>query len=107
MANQVAAHGFELTQALRECCEAESTEKLKPLALHNFGSRWALSLEGNDHVVHLTWNDGPFHGDVTIRSPDMYHSIHGATRRAMEQIKKAHSKRYDHHKPVKGIAQAS
>jgi hypothetical protein len=35
MANQVAAHGFELTKALRECCEAESSDKLNPLALHN------------------------------------------------------------------------
>jgi hypothetical protein len=107
MANQVAAHGFILTQALRDCCEGESNDKLRPLALHNFGSRWALSLEGNNHVAHLTWNDGPFHGDVTIKSEDMYQSIHGASKRAMEQMKKAHSKRYDHHKPVKGFVQAS
>ena len=98
---QVAAHGFEMTDGLRNSCIEETSDRLQPLALHNFGSRWALSLEAAEHVAHLTWTDGPFHGDVTVRSNDMYTSIHQCTKKAVEQIKKAHDKRYDHHQTQK------
>lgn len=94
---QVAAHGFELTDAIRESCQEEARDKLQPLALHNFSSRWTLSLDGNEHVAHVTWNDGTFHGDATVKSVDMYKSIHQASKKAAEQMKKAHDKRYDHH----------
>ena len=97
---QVAAHGFDLTDALRESCLSESREKLQPLAKHNFSARWMLSIERTDHVAHVIWADGNFRGDVTVKSPDMYQSIHQATKKAMEQIKKAHDKRYDHHQPA-------
>jgi|GEM_PF-620022 len=94
---QVAAHGFLLTDALREACLTESTGKLQPLAVKNFSSRWKLSLERTEHVAHITWADGSFHGDATAKSADMYQSIHQATKKAMEQMKKAHDKRFDHH----------
>lgn len=100
---QVTAQGFELTDGLKGNCLEETKDKLQPLALHNFSSRWALSLEAEMHVVHLTWSDGPFGGDVTVKSEDMYNSIHQATKKAMEQIKKAHDKRNNHHKPSKVV----
>lgn len=93
---QVTAHGFDLTDALRENCLAESTDKLAALALHLFSSRWTLSLDGGEHVAHLAWKDGPVQGDVTVKSIDMYTSIHQASKKAIEQIKKAHAKRYAH-----------
>lgn len=103
---QVAAQGFELTDGLRDCCTNEAKDKLLPLALHNFSSRWALSLEAGEHVAHLHWVDGPFHGDVTVQTSDMYQSIHQCAKKAMEQIKKAHDKRYDHHKAPKNLIPA-
>lgn len=102
MAIQVIAQGFELTDALKTSCLEETKDKLLGLALHNFSSRWALSVDAGNHVAHITWSDGPFHGDVTVKSDDMYGSIHQATKKAIEQMKKAHDKRYDHHNQ-KGI----
>jgi ribosome-associated translation inhibitor RaiA len=93
---QVAAHGFPLTDAIRDSCVTETREKLQPLALHNFSARWVLSLEAGEHVTHVNWTDGSFHGDVTVKTSDMYQSIHHAGKKAVEQLKKAHSKRYDH-----------
>ena len=95
---QVAAHGFNLTEAIRESCLSETREKLQPLALHNFTARWTLSLDAGEHVSHVNWTDGSFHGDVTVKGPDMYQSIHHASKKVVEQIKKAHGKRYDHHR---------
>ena len=92
---QVAAHGFEMTEALRETCLQETKDKLQQLALHNFSAKWMLSLEKEDHIVHVAWNDGRFHGDCTVRSTDMYNSIHQCAKKAVEQIKKAHDKAYD------------
>lgn len=99
---QVAAHGFELTDGLRAACETESKEKLQLLALHNFSTKWVLSLERNEHVAHLAWTDGGFRGDVTVQSEDMYKSIGQCTKKAVEQMKKAHQKRNGH----KGSASA-
>jgi ribosome-associated translation inhibitor RaiA len=93
---QVAAHGFELTDGLKAACETESQEKLQLLALHNFSTKWILSLERNEHVAHLTWADGGFRGDVKVHSEDMYKSISQCTKKAVEQIKKAHQKRNGH-----------
>jgi ribosome-associated translation inhibitor RaiA len=93
---QVAAHGFNMTDSIRQSCIDETTERLQSLALHNFTSRWTLSLEAGEHVAHINWTDGSFHGDATVKSADMYQSIHSATKKAVEQMKKAHSKRYDH-----------
>lgn len=93
---QVAAHGFELTDGLRAACETESKERLQLLALHNFSTKWVLSLERNEHVSHLAWTDGGFRGDVTVRSEDMYKSIGQCTKKAVEQMKKAHQKRNGH-----------
>lgn len=102
---QVTAHGFELTDGLKETCVTESREKLMPLALHNFSAKWILSLEAQEQVAHLAWTDGSFLGDATVKSTDMYNSIHQCTKKAAEQIKKAHDKRYDHHnKSAKGAA---
>ena len=92
MAVQVGAHGFDLTDGLREACQAESDEKLRPLAVSQFSARWALSQEALLHVAHLSWSDGQFHGDVTAKSGDMYVSIHQAAKKASEQIKKVHDK---------------
>jgi ribosome-associated translation inhibitor RaiA len=105
MSIQVAAHGFELTDGLRGACESETNEKLQLLALHNFSSKWILSIEKTEHIAHLAWNDGSFHGDVTVRSEDMYKSISQCSKKAAEQIKKAHDKRNGHKKsPSKAIA---
>ena len=93
---QVAAHGFELTEGLRAACETESKDKLQLLALHNFSSKWILSLERNEYVAHLTWADGGFRGDVKVQSEDMYKSIGQCSKKAVEQIKKAHQKRNGH-----------
>ena len=105
---QVAAHGFDLTEAIRESCLTETREKLQPLALHNFSARWILSLEAGVHVTHVNWTDGSFHGDVTVKTADMYQSIHQAGKKAVEQLKKAHDKRYDHHRsaavPLEGVS---
>jgi ribosome-associated translation inhibitor RaiA len=105
MTVQVAAHGFELTDGLRTACEAESQDKLQLLALNNFSSKWVLSIEKTEHVAHLAWTDGGFRGDVTVRSEDMYKSISQCSKKAVEQIKKAHDKRNDHKKsPTKALA---
>ena len=105
MSVQVAAHGFELTDGLRTACLAETHDKLEVLALHNFSSKWVLSIEKAEHVSHLAWTDGSFRGDVTVRSEDMYKSISQCSKKAVEQIKKAHDKRNDHKKsPSKVLA---
>lgn len=106
MSVQVAAHGFELTEGLRAACETDTREKLQQLALHNFSSKWVLSIEKTEHVAHLAWTDGSFKGDVTVKSDDMYKSISQCSKKASEQIKKAHDKRNDHKKsaPSKVIA---
>jgi ribosome-associated translation inhibitor RaiA len=105
MTVQVAAHGFELTEGLRTACEAESQDKLQLLALNNFSSKWVLSIEKAEHVAHLAWTDGSFRGDVTVKSDDMYKSINQCSKKAVEQIKKAHDKRNDHKKtPPKVMA---
>jgi ribosome-associated translation inhibitor RaiA len=101
MTIQVSALGFELTDAIRSACLAECEERMMPVARHNFGARWTLQLENLDHSAHIAWNDGQFYGDVTVKSSDMYTSIHQASKKALEQMKKAHEKRYDHHKPTK------
>jgi ribosome-associated translation inhibitor RaiA len=90
---QVAAHGFEMTEALRTSCTEESKEKLQVLALHNFSAKWTLSLERDEHIAHVNWADGPFRGDASARSADMYGSIRLVAKKAMEQMKKAHGKR--------------
>lgn len=96
MSVQVAAHGFDLTDGLRDCCHGEIREKLTQLAHHNdFKAKWILSLERGEHVAHLNWSDGKFHGDVTVKSDDMYNSIHQSVRKAAEQLKRAHGKAYD------------
>lgn len=95
MAFQVSAHGFELSEALRENCMSEVGDKLQPLAVNNFSAKWMLSLEAHDQIAHLIWQDGSFRGDAVGRSEDMYTSIHQAVKKAAEQIKKAHEKRHD------------
>ena len=100
---QVMAHGFELTESLKQACITETEDKLQPLALHNFSVKWMLSLDASDHVAHVNWHDGKFHGDATVKSHDMYTSIGRVTKTAGEQLKKAHDKRYEHHKADKII----
>lgn len=97
---QVSAHGFELTEALRDTCVEETEEKMQSLACSNFHARWVLSIESINHVAHVTWGDGSFHGDATVKSDDMYLSISRSAKTAHEQIKKAHEKRFNHHRPV-------
>ena len=45
MSIQVAADGFELTSALRDACEAETKDKLHPIALNNITTKWTLSIQ--------------------------------------------------------------
>lgn len=97
MSVQISAHGFQLTEALRESCEFETNDRLKTIARHNFSAKWILTLDGGNHSAKLHWNDGQFHGDLTHSSEDMYITISHCAKKAAEQIKKAHEKRYDHH----------
>jgi ribosomal subunit interface protein len=98
MSTQVSADGFELTNALRDYCDSETKERLQPISLKVVNARWTLSIEREEQVSHLTWNDGIFHGDVTVKSTDMYNSIHQCAKKASEQMKKSHEKKQNHHK---------
>lgn len=101
MSIQVSADGFELTNSLREACESETQEKLSAIALNNLTTKWILSIQREEQVAHLTWHDGIFHGDVTVKSGDMYTSIHQCGKKAAEQMKKSHDKKQNHHKASK------
>jgi ribosome-associated translation inhibitor RaiA len=101
MTIQVSADGFELTNALRQACESETSDKLNPIALSNIKAKWVLSIQREDQVAHLLWDDGIFHGDVTVKSTDMYNSIHQCAKKAAEQMKKSHEKKQNHHKTTK------
>lgn len=98
---QVSADGFELTNALRDACESETTERLMPISLSNVNAKWILSIQREEQVAHIIWHDGIFHGDVTVKSTDMYNSIHQCAKKASEQMKKSHEKKQNHHKPSK------
>ena len=94
---QVSADGFELTDALKDSCETETTDKLQPISLNSLKAKWTLSMQREEQVAHLIWNDGIFHGDVTVKSKDMYNSIHQCAKKAAEQMKKSHDKKQNHH----------
>jgi ribosome-associated translation inhibitor RaiA len=98
MSIQIAAHGFELTQALKEVCESEIKDKLYPIALSQVSTKWTLSIEREQQIAHLIWTDGAFNGNVTVKTLDMYNSIHQCTKKALEQMKKSHAKKQNHHK---------
>ncbi|MES2614588.1 MAG: HPF/RaiA family ribosome-associated protein [Bdellovibrionota bacterium] len=98
---QVSADGFELTSALKESCEAETKERLLPISLSTVKAKWVLSVQREEQVAHLIWNDGIFHGDVTVKTTDMYSSIHQCAKKASEQMKKSHEKKQNHHKTSK------
>ena len=99
---QVSADGFELTLALKNSCETETKDKLQPISLNSVKAKWVLSIQREEQVAHLIWNDGIFHGDVTVKSTDMYNSIHQCAKKAAEQMKKSHEKKQNHHtKPPK------
>ena len=106
MSIQVAAHGFELTSTLKEACEAETIEKLHSIALNNVITKWTLSIEREEKIAHLIWADGTFNGNVTVKSHDMYSSIHLCAKKALEQMKKSHEKKQNHHKGNKIIFEA-
>ena len=94
MSHQVSAQGFDLTDALREACLQEAQTKLQPLCNHMIQTRWALSLAKNGKkIAHLTWKDGMLAGDATVETENMYESIHLCAKKALEQIKKQHTKR--------------
>ena len=96
MSIQVAADGFELTSALRDACEAETKDKLHPIALSNITTKWTLSIQREEQISHLIWSDGGFNGNVTVKSSDMYNSIHQCAKKALEQMKKSHEKKQNH-----------
>ncbi len=98
---QVSADGFEITNPLKSACETEIKEKLTPIALNSVKAKWTLSIEREEQVAHLIWQDGIFHGDVTVKSTDMYNSIHQCAKKAAEQMKKSHDKKQNHHKNSK------
>jgi ribosome-associated translation inhibitor RaiA len=98
---QVSADGFELTSALKDSCEAETREKLQPISLSTVKAKWILSIEREEQVAHLIWNDGIFNGDVKVKTKDMYGSIHQCAKKAAEQMKKSHEKKQNHHKHSK------
>ncbi|MGY3802590.1 HPF/RaiA family ribosome-associated protein [Pigmentibacter ruber] len=93
---QVAADGFELTNALKDACEAETKDKLYPIALNNITTKWTLSIQREEQISHLIWSDGSFNGNVTVKSSDMYNSIHQCAKKALEQMKKSHEKKQNH-----------
>ncbi len=102
MTIQVSADGFELSSALHDACEAETKDRLQPISLHAIKAKWILSIQREEQVAHILWDDGIFHGDVTVKSTDMYNSIHQCAKKASEQMKKSHEKKQNHHKPPKG-----
>jgi ribosome-associated translation inhibitor RaiA len=101
MSIQVAAHGFELTNSLKEACETETIDKLHSIALNNITTKWTLSIQREDQIAHLIWVDGTFNGNVTVKTSDMYNSIHQCAKKALEQMKKSHEKKQNHHKGSK------
>ena len=94
---QVAGHGFDLSESLKVHCQNETQEKLAHLALSQFSANWMLKIEREEQMAHLNWNDGMFHGDVTVSTTDMHQSIHSCIKKAVEQMKKAHEKKQNHH----------
>ncbi len=95
---QVSAHGFEITASLKEACDKEVKERLSPLSLNSLKAKWILSIERQEHISHLIWDDGIFHGDITVKTNDMMSSIHQCAKKAAEQIKKSHDKKQNRHK---------
>jgi len=89
---QVFAQGFDMTDAIRQACEAEFKERLQPIGMQNVSAKFKLSLEKGEHVAHVAWADGPYLGDATSKSEDMYQSIRLSVKKSAEQMKKTHSK---------------
>ncbi len=98
MLTQVSAHGFDLTPELKAACETQADERLAQLSQKSLKTKWILSLERQEQVAHLIWDDGVFHGDITVKTTDMYNSISQCAKKAAEQMKKSHDKKQNHHK---------
>jgi hypothetical protein len=96
------AHGFDLSDSLKEACEREVKNRMEPLIYSPIQARWNLCRDGHDWIAFLSWHERrQYHGNVRIRSDDMYKSISLAGKVAANQLNHQHHKVNDHHQQMK------
>lgn len=93
------AHGFSLSDALKDACLSEVRHRLEPMLHGNLLARWNLYRDGREWIAFLSWHERRQHqGHVRIRSNDMYKSIHLAGKVAAEQMNEQHHKQNSRHR---------
>lgn len=93
MSIQVHAHGFSLSDSLKEACLNEIRHRIEPLVRSELHVRWNLHKDGHDWVAFLSWHEKRNQrGNVRIRSDDLYKSISIAGKVAAEQVSEQHHK---------------
>lgn len=93
MSVQVHAHGFSLSDSLKEACLNEIQHRIEPLVRSELDVRWNLYKDGHDWVAFLSWHERRNQqGNVRIRSDDLYKSISIAGKVAAEQVSEQHHK---------------
>lgn len=89
----VHAHGFSLSDSLKEACINEIRHRVQPLVRSDLDVRWNLYKDGRDWVAFLSWHERKNQqGNVRIRSDDLYKSISLAGKVASEQVSEQHHK---------------
>lgn len=89
----VHAHGFDLSEALKNACVGEIKHRLEPMLHGQLLARWSLYRDGRDWVAFLSWHERRQHqGHVRIRSDDLYKSISLAGKVAADQMGHQHHK---------------
>ncbi|MEY4064689.1 MAG: hypothetical protein RIR26_897 [Pseudomonadota bacterium] len=87
------AHGFALSDSLKEACMREVDHRLKPLLHAQLSAHWNLYREGHDWIAFLSWHERRHHqGNVRIRSDDLYKSISLAGKVAADQLSEQNHK---------------
>lgn len=99
MSVQIHAHGFSLSDALKNACLSEVKHRLEPRLHGQLLARWNLYKEGHDWIAFLSWHERrEQHGHVRIRSNDMYKSISLAGKVAEDQMNEQHHKHDPQHR---------
>lgn len=99
------AHGFSLSDALKDACLSEVRHRLEPMLHGNLLARWNLYRDGREWIAFLSWHERRQHqGHVRIRSDDMYKSIHLAGKVAAEQMHEQHHKQNPRHRMAAKVA---
>jgi ribosome-associated translation inhibitor RaiA len=94
----IAAHGFDLTDAIKEACRAAAEDAFPSLSESDEGERkvrWHLSLDGDSRTAHISWKSGIDQGDVTVSDPQLYSAIHEAAVIARRSIAEKRERRRD------------